>query len=79
MADDVDVANSRVELETESIISSHLNRSTRQQVVDEDGIVVCADCGGEMVQGRIMYGYANCLYCQTEAEHRDSIGKRQFR
>ena len=79
MADVVDFANDTVDLENEAIISSHVNRSTRHQVVDEDGVVVCADCGGEMIQGRIMYGYANCLYCQTEAEHRDSIGKRQFR
>lgn len=76
MADEVDITQDRMEKEAQAMLELHRNRGSRTQVLDRDGDIICADCGGSMQLGRKLNGYANCIECQTEAEKSQKINRR---
>jgi RNA polymerase-binding transcription factor DksA len=78
MADDVDITQDRLEKETAALLEAHNSRSKRHQVMDSDGVVICADCGGVVSIGRILAGYANCIDCQTAAEKVYKLNRRTY-
>lgn len=76
MADECDVTQDRLEREEAARLKALSEVRPRAQVMDEDGEVICADCGGGISLGRVMAGYANCIDCQSELEKKTKISKR---
>ena len=76
MADECDVTQDRLEREEAARLKALSSLRPRAQVMDDEGEVICADCGGGISLGRKMAGYANCIDCQSELEKKTRVGKR---
>lgn len=72
-ADDLDTASELSQLMNDSAVARIQKLAKPEQVRNPDGSwphPECDDCGGEIIEGRLMIGKIRCIACQTALERR---------
>ena len=63
MADEIDIANDRAQIDLENLIAA-----ARSNVPHQDGPANCVECEEAMPEPRRRLGYSLCVPCASERE-----------
>lgn len=79
LPDVIDSACEQEQMATEQAIAMQRYKSQPEQYQNPDGSwpqAECADCGGEIEEGRLEMGKVRCFLCQSDKEARAHRGLR---